>query len=183
MAFFKCVAIVPYVFVVLPTLVVAQGWRGIVPMKSNCEDVKKVLGVGTCAPLTGSVFESDDERVEITFTKQLCHWAYGKYWHVPVGTVLLIERRLKKRIPLAEFKVNENKCEKVRTDWLDEVIYSCDEGSVEYDTINGKVAYIYYKPMMDAASECSITHSKPPRKRARRKLEAAYSKRFQHARR
>lgn len=37
--------------------------------------------------------------MESSFTKQPYHWVYAKYWDVPVGTVLLIERRLKKTIP------------------------------------------------------------------------------------
>ena len=53
MALFKRRAIIPCLCVRFPALAVAQGWRGIVPMQSTCEDVKRILAVQTCDPLIG----------------------------------------------------------------------------------------------------------------------------------
>lgn len=58
----------------------AKEWRGLVPLHSTCEDVKRILNVTKC----GNSYETDEGRVYITFSKKPC--ADG--WKVPAGTVL-----------------------------------------------------------------------------------------------
>lgn len=60
----------------------AKEWRGLVPLRSTCEDVKRILNVTKC----GDSYETDEGRVYFTFSKKPC--ADG--WNVPAGTVLEI---------------------------------------------------------------------------------------------
>src|SRR6266436_10437236 len=75
----------------------AQEWRGLRPMHSSCEDVKRALGVATCEPPDG-IYDLGTERVRIAFSKAPCEKAWQKLWNVPPGTVLIIERYLRKPI-------------------------------------------------------------------------------------
>jgi hypothetical protein len=132
----------------------AQGWRGIMPMRSTCKDVKKILGVDTCAP-PDETYDLDGEKVKISFTKRQCEPAYQKFWDVPVGTVVIIERHLQKIIPLADFHIDESKYEKSYNDMVGHVIYSHKDEGISYWTVNGEVYLIFYTPRANASKfEC-----------------------------
>jgi len=51
-------------------------------------------------------FELSEERITINFSEHLCQKAFQRFWNVPVGTIVSIERYLKRRIPLAEFGID-----------------------------------------------------------------------------
>jgi hypothetical protein len=67
----------------------AKDWRGISPLHSTCEDVKRLLKVVDC----GTSFDTDEGRVFISFSKKPC----AEGWNVPPGTVLSIRVAPKSR--------------------------------------------------------------------------------------
>src|SRR5947208_16812369 len=84
----------------------SEGWRGIVPLHSTCEDAKRLLGVSKCE--TGS-YDFKDERAFIWFAKKPC--ADG--WNVRRGTVTSIEIFPKRKLHLAELGSDERTFRKV----------------------------------------------------------------------
>jgi hypothetical protein len=122
-------------------------------MKSTCEDVKRILPNATCKT-SYETFDLGDEKVRIRFSEHHCYEAYQKYWDVPVGTVVIIERYMKKPLPLTDFHVDVSKCGKVFTDFEGEVIYSCN--GISFYTQSGGVNIIYYMPTAeDNQLECT----------------------------
>ncbi|HWS56220.1 MAG TPA: hypothetical protein VN228_18915 [Pyrinomonadaceae bacterium] len=76
----------------------AEGWRGIVPLRTTCDDVKKALKVEKCgAPM--SEYNVPGFRVVVFFSSsQCCDDPAG--WRVPPGTVTsLIISPVKKMRP------------------------------------------------------------------------------------
>ena len=59
----------------------AQGWRGIVPLRSSCESVKGLLKVDRCTPGTYLIGE---DNLSISFSDGSCETG----WKVSPGTVL-----------------------------------------------------------------------------------------------
>ena len=57
-------------------------WRGIIPLKSSCEDVKRILNVKKCEFPTSS-YEFPDSRVVVNFSTCTC----CEGWRVRRGTV------------------------------------------------------------------------------------------------
>lgn len=101
----------------------AKEWRGIVPLHSTCEDVKRILNVSTCE----SVYDVEDGRVYITFSKKPC--ADG--WNVPSGTVLSITFYPKIKPLLTELGVDLGKYQKEETPYPSNyVFYSNKEEGV-----------------------------------------------------
>jgi len=123
----------------------AQEWQGLKPLHSTCEDVKRILRVTTCEP-PDNIYDLGNERVRIIFSKSPCQKASQKWCNVPPGTVMSIERFLRKRIPLADFRLDEKKYKKIFTDFTDEVIYVSEEEGMSFSVINEEVYIIEYLP-------------------------------------
>jgi hypothetical protein len=119
----------------------AQEWRGLRPLHSTCKDVKRILRVTTCEP-PDNIYDLGDERVRIIFSKSPCEKAWQKQWNTPPGTVMSIERFLRKRIPIADFHIDESKYKKIFTDFTDEVIYVSEEEGMSFSVINEEVYII-----------------------------------------
>ena len=83
----------------------AEGWRGIVPLHSTCEDAKRLLGITKCD--TGS-YDFKDVRVSIWFSEKPC--ADG--WNVPSGTVTSIEVFPKQKVQITDLNVDTGKLKK-----------------------------------------------------------------------
>lgn len=90
-------------------------WRGIVPLHSTCEDVKRILGVSACE----SPYDIDDGRVFITFSKKPC--ADG--WNVPLGTVLSITFHPKTKPLLTELGIDLGKYQKEETPYPSNYVF------------------------------------------------------------
>jgi hypothetical protein len=129
----------------LPNICISQDWSRLRPLHSTCDDIKQVLKVATCKP-SDNTYDLREERVRITFSNARCDNAWEKLWNVPPGTVLSVERSLKKPIPLKDFHIDENKYEKAFTDFTDETILSSKDEGIEFSVINGKVKRITYTP-------------------------------------
>lgn len=135
--------------------VISQVKKEIIPMHSNCSDVKKILGVETCKK-SHEVYRLADETVEIEYSTKNCQIAYGKRWNVSLGTVLSVIRVFKKTKVLKDFDINLNNCEKTKTnsDIPDEIIYSCKEYGVGLFAVNDVVHTVTYTPTLE--DECLI---------------------------
>jgi outer membrane protein OmpA-like peptidoglycan-associated protein len=124
----------------------AQGYRGIVPLHSTCEDVKRILGVTTCSP-ANEFYEFEAESVRITFSKKLCDIAFRKAWNVQPGTVLVIERILRRHLPISELGIDlrKYKIQPLEND-VNTIVYENPAEGVSYWTTGGAVSSIYYSP-------------------------------------
>jgi hypothetical protein len=123
----------------------AQEWRGIRPMRSTCEDVKRILNTKSCQP-PDNTYDLDDEKVKITFTNSRCHKAFQRAWNVPIGTVIYVERLLKRPIPIKDFEIDENNYERVLTDFTDQTILVSEIDGLSFSLINGLVNRVTYMP-------------------------------------
>jgi hypothetical protein len=145
--------------------VLAQGWREIIPLKSTCEDVKRILNVPTCKPYY-EYYEVDGERLQIGFTEHPCEKAFGRIWNVPVGTVTYVARIPREPIPLAEVISDASRCEKGLTHTG--MAYTCNEEGLWLLVTDDKVVDITYVPKLsDNHLQCPPTYEKPkiPKKR------------------
>lgn len=129
---------------------VAQGWRGIQPLRSTCDDVKKALNVDKCE-YPHSIYRLENETVKVSFVTCpcpiTCDSEYGG-WNVPFGTVAGITRQPLKALSVTEFDVNSSKWSKKETDMIGDVYYDDPHAGVTLFTINGRVLkIIYYAPL------------------------------------
>lgn len=119
----------------------AEGWRGIVPLHSTCEDAKRLLGITKCE--TGS-YDFRDERAFIWFSEKPC--ADG--WNVPSGTVTSIEVFPKKKLQLATLNIDERKLKKEAGQSAADAVRYIDENEGLIITVcpDGEVKSIAYIP-------------------------------------
>jgi hypothetical protein len=149
----------------------AKEWRGLIPMKSTCDDVKQVLGVTTCDP-PDETYDLGDEKVRISFTKYPCYPAYTKFWNVPVGTIIIIERYPKKTLTISELGIDTSKFKIITTDVVDMNIYSCEEEGMSFEAFKEWVSHVFYMPTKDDEHlQCQSNNKKPKVSKSRRRGE------------
>ena len=131
-------------------IVDAQQWRGIDILKSNCEDVKRSLGVDKCS-YPESTYKLSEETVIVIFESCpcpiLCSQSHGG-WNVPPGTVGSIIRQLRKPLPVADFNVENDKWKRTTTDFDGQVIYNNQDQGVRLSTMQKMVESITYYPAL-----------------------------------
>ena len=126
----------------LARISLAKQWRGIVPLHSTCNDVKRLLGVTTC---DGS-YELEGENVYIWFSQCPCYEKMREEWNVPRGTVTAISVRPKRKMQLSNFGVEETKYKK-SVDPNGHVYYTNEEAGIYFQTNSqGQVINISYMP-------------------------------------
>src|ERR1700752_116546 len=148
---------------------VAQGWRGIIPLHSTCEDVKRVLGVDKCE-YPNSTYQLENETVTISFETCPCPIScsyQSRAWNVPAGTVSGIARQLRKPLPIASFAVDD-KWKKLETDFIGELIYDNYEQGISLSAVNGEVVNVTYYAPLDKnkhllCPKCSVPPPSNPR--------------------
>ena len=125
----------------------AQFIREIIPMHSNCSDVKNVLKVGTCRK-DHEVYVFPDEFIQVGYSTEKCQTAYGEKWDIPTGTVISVVRIFRKVKLLNTLGIDTSKCEKVsvESDVPDLVIYSCKDIGVSVTAVNDIVGTLTYLP-------------------------------------
>lgn len=130
----------------------AAGWRGIVPLHSTCNDVKRVLGGDTCQ----ASYRLEGEFVNITYSKHSCDSkGWNQLWDVTPGTVLGVERLLLAPRPFSEFVHDASKYRKSSSDFLDEALYENVEEGISLTVVNGMVrGVIYYPAAKDKHLRC-----------------------------
>jgi hypothetical protein len=87
-----------------------SGWRGITPLHSTCDDVKRVLGVERCTcPI--SRYTLPDFRVMVEFESETCD-SEPRAWRVPLGTVTAVTVSPRKEMLPSEFGLDLSKYER-----------------------------------------------------------------------
>jgi hypothetical protein len=153
---------------IFTSLVKAQGWRGLVPLKSTCEDTKRSLSITSCEP-SHQTLMVDNESVEIAFTENICQKAFGRFWNVPVGSLMYVARRLKEPIPLSEVIPDVTRCEEGRSDIVEQRLYTCNEEGLWLNVYDGMVREITYVPRLkDNYLQCAQKKDSPKGRRLRR---------------
>lgn len=85
-------------------------WRGITPLHSTCEDVKKILEVEKCT-LPISNYTLSDFRVMVEFENENCD-REPRAWRVPKGTVTAITISPRHEMGVSEFGLDLSKYKK-----------------------------------------------------------------------
>lgn len=120
-------------------------WRGITPLHSTCEDVKKILKVDTCR-LPISEYTLPDFRVMVEFENETCVSA-PRAWRVPKGTVLALTLSPRNEMRPSEFGLDLSRYKK-REDG--EIVgvehYDSDEEGVTVDLYRGFVQNLFLYP-------------------------------------
>lgn len=123
----------------------AKGWRGITPLQSTCEDVKKILRVDTCT-LPISRITLPDFRVMVEFADKTCD-SRPRAWRVPKGTVVAITLSPRSEMRPSEFGLDLSKYNK-REDG--EIVglehYDSDEEGVTVGLYQGFVQNLFLYP-------------------------------------
>jgi hypothetical protein len=153
-----------------------QDFKGIVPMKSTCQDVKKLFPEADCTKIK-NIFKTKEEEIEIKYTSQKCQRAFGQNWDVPIGTVIYIERhffRHIKKYTLAGLGIviDEKDYYKGYPDLENQVIYDRKNGGFGFSLTNGLVDGISYTVTEEDVKTkgCKTKQVlKPQKKRSRRK--------------
>lgn len=120
-----------------------QGYRGIIPLHSTCEDVKHSLGVSTCA--VSNTYTLGNERIKISISKARCDKAWQKRWNIPPGTVMGIERLLMKPALLSDLNFDLSRYEKTRLTDSESTYISYEDG-VMFTEAYGAVSSVAYGP-------------------------------------
>ena len=122
----------------------AKGWRGIVPLHSTCEDVKRLLGHASCK---ADFYNLENENVFISFSKKHCDGESIR-WNVPAGTVLSIDVNPKIKPRLADIIGDENRFTQARDPHSPDIVsYTDKEEGLTFQVFpNGEVGSFFYGP-------------------------------------
>lgn len=120
-------------------------WRGITPLRSTCEDVKKILKMDKCT-LPISEYTVPDFRVMVEFQNETCD-SEPRAWRVPKGTVTAITISPRNEMRPSEFGLDLSKYKK-REDG--EIVgvehYDSQEEGVTVDLYRGFVQNLFLYP-------------------------------------
>lgn len=146
----------------------AKSWRGIAPLHSTRDDVRKLLGAPT---RHGDYYDDYDlarYRVSVEYAVQDifnpgddCGGPTGNWWddyHVSVGTVLSVEVSFDRDIPLTKLRIpNLNKLPKGEPDSTLAVDYFDAKRGLQYSVRDRRVHSIQYGPstVADAGIRCA----------------------------
>lgn len=128
----------------------AQGWRGIVPLRSNCESVKGLLKVDQC---TSGTYRVGEDNLSISFSDGSCETG----WKVSPGTVLSFYVHTRRKLRFNSQYPDLSKFVK-STDLLShDVVYyeNQDDGVTVAVLTDGTIAHTFYGPSSrDLALKC-----------------------------
>ena len=130
----------------------AREWRGIVPLHSTRDDVRRLLGQPL--PKSGEfddMYDIDGARVNIMYVRRPCQLGlpgdWGN-WNVPPYTVVNISEEIihEKWFPIAALGIPDIEKMKWYTDDANFTYYHDKKNGVEYTARNGMVRSITYGP-------------------------------------
>lgn len=127
--------------VVAASLVQSQGWRGLLPLHSSCQDVQQTFQTTGCENVS---FDLKDATVSIALSEGTC----SSGWKVPFGTVLSIDFRPKATLRFVDLGVDETKYKKF-VDKEDPRLTYCQnfhDGDKITVLADGRVSLISYGP-------------------------------------
>ncbi len=118
-----------------------QGWRGVVPLHSDCGDVERVFGVKGCG---NGTYDFDDSKVSILFSKGTC----VEGWRARPGVVLTIYVHPKTRQRFSDLRLDENRYRKVSDPVVPGIVYFNNEleGLSIAVGADGFLLYYFYGP-------------------------------------
>ena len=102
----KCLILVAAATNAAATNAQAQGWRGIVPLHSSCNDVKQKLGIADCR---NGTYDFPDSKVSILFSDGIC----SSGWNVPSGTVITLDVHSKASQQFSDLSLDTSKYRRV----------------------------------------------------------------------
>lgn len=135
----------------------SNGYRGIMPMQSTCRDVERMLGGKHCGK-SQTVFILDEEEIRIAYSTKKCQTFYGLSWDVPIGTVVIVERRFLNPITLVDLEmelgilIDEDEFKKIPD-------YPYEKFRVDYVKKTGEI-YIISEPVENTVSRVRYYPSK-----------------------
>jgi hypothetical protein len=146
----------------------AKSWRGIVPLHSTRDDVRKLLGKPSRHGDYYDDYALPRDSVSINYATENifnpgddCDGPAPYWWgdyHVSVGTVLSVEVSFDRDIPLAKLKIpNFNKLTKGEPDSTLSVDYFDAQRGVQYSIRDKRIQTISYGPsaVADASLRCA----------------------------
>lgn len=132
-----------------------NSWRGITPVRSSCEDVKKILKVDTCT-LPISEYTLPDYRVTVSFSNEDCDSSRDA-WRVPKGTVLSLVITPQHGMTVSQFGMDLSGFTKREGE---EIVgmeqYDNDEEGVSVELFKGYIMHVSLRPRYsDDALRCT----------------------------
>lgn len=128
----------------------ARPWRGIVPLRSNRTQVRKLLG----KPIIGGagaidMYELKEGRVHVMYARHPCEEGlpadWGN-WRVPHDTVINISIQLHEEIPVKSLRLRNIEKLKWYTGESGATYYRDRLRGLEYQVQNGMITAITYGP-------------------------------------
>ena len=128
----------------------AQGWRGIIPLHSSCEDVKQKLGIAECRNRT---YDTPDSKVSILFSDGTC----SSGWNVSEGTVITLDVHPKASQRFSDLSLDSNNYRAIQEGHLQEVVrYENNDQSISI-TVSREglvMGYFYGPSIKDESLKC-----------------------------
>jgi hypothetical protein len=147
------------VMIAISISVSAQGWRGIVPLKSNCETVKRLMEIPQCQ--TGT-YQISEGSISISFSDGTCLTG----WNVPAGTVVSFYLHTKSKQKLDDVFPDLSKYVQSFDGDVRQIINytNPDEGVTIAASEDRTILSIFYgPPKKDSALRCPLDDSDLPK--------------------
>ena len=133
-----------FFFTLLTVCIQPNCWRGITPLKSTCDDVKKILRVDTCLQPPYQ-YTLEDYKVMVSFAEDQCDRS-PHTWRVPKGTVLSLVITPQKPITPAELGFDLSKFKRSETDVVGMDIYDHPTDGLGVVVFQNHVQYFSLRP-------------------------------------
>jgi hypothetical protein len=124
----------------------AQGFKGIIPLESTCEDVKRILRVDGCK-FPRSVYWLKDYTIDISFNEKRSVESKICY-KVPKGRVISLVVSYNKNIPIKEFEYELKFVKKLNND-IDSIVYENEQNNISVLTQLGFVSTAIFIPTQE----------------------------------
>lgn len=122
----------------------AQGWHGIVPLRSTREDVRRLLGSpAELGQRSYDLYDLANEVAYISYSSGPCN---GR-WNVPRGTVISVSVAPKTELLVADLRLDEGGYKRRTDPHVSGITYYTDEeAGVTVEAAGDKVMKVYYDP-------------------------------------
>jgi len=122
----------------------SQGFRGIVPLESTCDDVKRVFQVDHCT-YPQSVYFLKEFWVKVDFVDAKVLLDQKWCFRVPAGRVSSFSISYNKRFPIDQFQYKLKYVEGPPDD-IGTLTYESKEVGVSASTLNGEISTAFFGP-------------------------------------
>jgi len=160
--------LVVLLIVVANTQAFSQGFKGIVPLESTCEDVKRILGVAECTFPRGTYWMKD-YVVSVGFIGDRSVNPDRSCYVVPAGRVISVNVSYNKPIPLAQFDYKLVFAETLANDVGSTIFENIEKGVTAY-VQNGTVTSAIFTSSPDLHKRYACKSVPASRKTLKRSL-------------